>query len=310
MLRMSTLRNIFIITSRRDQSDKEVTAAINAFNAMGFHTRHLVMPANGGPDAPAAVSKTAESGPDAPGTLEEELAAYDTLCIADDSDILSRLKEIGAAAAGYAHEGNRSDKLSGAEYILAELPYIDEDSLVKIWQRQRNLPWTILETRRCTVREFVPEDMEAIAALYDGDARQFLEPPGDDMEKEREILRAYIERIYRLYGYGHWAVILTETGELIGRIGFSFPFNVEGLPPHDASLGYLVSAAHRHKGIAGEVCRALIQYGFEVLGFEAVAAETDISNTASQALLRQLGFSYIEESEGKRYYLKARNDNI
>ena len=103
-----------------------------------------------------------------------------------------------------------------------EPQWVDRDSLVKIWQRQRRLPWTILETARCVVREFVPEDLEAIRALYDEEAERFLEAPSEDTEKERKILEAYIDRVYRLCGYGHWAVISRQTGELIGRIGFSY----------------------------------------------------------------------------------------
>ena len=143
---------------------------------------------------------------------------YDALYIADSERLLRQLQDLGAASCGYSHSGNGGQAPKRADYILMEPQWVDRDSLVKIWQRQRRLPWTILETARCVVREFVPEDLEAIRALYDEEAERFLEAPSEDTEKERKILEAYIDRVYRLCGYGHWAVISRQTGELIGRI--------------------------------------------------------------------------------------------
>ena len=179
---------------------------------------------------------------------------YDALYIADSERLLRQLQDLGAASCGYSHSGNGGQAPKRADYILMEPQWVDRDSLVKIWQRQRRLPWTILETARCVVREFVPEDLEAIRALYDEEAERFLEAPSEDTEKERKILEAYIDRVYRLCGYGHWAVISRQTGELIGRIGFSFPNSSAPGPAPDATFGYLVRKDMRGKGIAREVC--------------------------------------------------------
>lgn len=297
MEHMSTLQRIRIIVSDENAAaiHGETEAARSAFAAMGFDVKVLT--------ADPSAAGTARTAGDVRGTLPADVYAYDTLCIADSSAAIGILKEKGAAAAGYAHERNADDRLAGAEYVLSELSYIDRDSLEKIWQRQRDLPWQILTTRRCLVREFVPEDLEGIMDLYDPEARRFLTPPSKDLKKEREILKAYIDRVYRLGGYGDWAVILIESGELIGRVGFSFPIRQGGLPPHDAALGYLIRADHRREGIALEVCRAELQYGFEMLGFTAVIAETDEQNTASQMILKRLGFEPAAHIDGKKYFI-------
>ena len=233
---------------------------------------------------------------------------YDALYIADSERLLQQLQELGAAFCGYSHGGQTPGNggltpIKSADYILMEPQWVDRDSLVKIWQRQRHLPWTILETARCEVREFVPEDLEAIRALYDEEAVQFLEPPSEDTEKERKILEAYIDRVYRLCGYGHWAVLSRQTGELIGRIGFSFPNSSAPGPAPDASFGYLVRKDWRGKGIAREVCAALIEYGFAQLGFERIGADTALSNTVSDKLLRSFGFREVARREEQRYYI-------
>ena len=233
---------------------------------------------------------------------------YDALYIADSERLLQQLQELGAAFCGYSHGGQTPGNggltpIKSADYILMEPQWVDRDSLVKIWQRQRHLPWTILETARCEVREFVPEDLEAIRALYDEEAVQFLEPPSEDTEKERKILEAYIDRVYRLCGYGHWAVLSRQTGELIGRIGFSFPNSSAPGPAPDASFGYLVRKDWRGKGIAREVCAALIEYGFAQLGFERIGADTALSNTVSDKILRSFGFREVARREEQRYYI-------
>ena len=233
---------------------------------------------------------------------------YDALYIADSERLLRQLQDLGAASCGYSHSGNGGQAPKRADYILMEPQWVDRDSLVKIWQRQRRLPWTILETARCVVREFVPEDLEAIRALYDEEAERFLEAPSEDTEKERKILEAYIDRVYRLCGYGHWAVISRQTGELIGRIGFSFPDSSAPGPAPDASFGYLVRKDMRGKGIAREVCAALIEYGFSQLGFELIGADTALSNTASAKILRSFGFREVARREDQRYYILNKNE--
>ena len=233
---------------------------------------------------------------------------YDALYIADSERLLRQLQDLGAASCGYSHSGNGGQAPKRVDYILMEPQWVDRDSLVKIWQRQRRLPWTILETARCVVREFVPEDLEAIRALYDEEAERFLEAPSEDTEKERKILEAYIDRVYRFCGYGHWAVISRQTEELIGRIGFSFPNSSAPGPAPDASFGYLVRKDRRGKGIAREVCAALIEYGFTQLGFERIGADTALSNTASDKILRSFGFREVARREDQRYYILNKNE--
>ena len=304
-----------------------------------WHTESL-------PDAAAAVRAFREYGFDADLWIlgEQEAAdavpgSCDTLFIADSARLLRQLAEAGKAFCAYSHSGNSGSQsgnsgsqsgksgshsgnsgedLSAAEYILMEPQWVDRDSLVKIWQRQRNIPWTILETERCIVREFVPEDIDALYDLYDEEARRFLEPPSRNRSLEREILTSYIRRVYRLCGYGHWAVISKNTGELIGRMGFAFPSSPgpEGGPAQhpvydpapDAMFGYLVRSDWRRQGITREVGAAILQYGFEKLGFTAIGADAAVSNTASDKILRLFSFIPVAEVQKQRYYILHETD--
>ena len=227
---------------------------------------------------------------------------HNTLYLADSKRLLQMLAGRGAAYCAYSHEANRGEELKPADYVLMEPQWVDRDSLVKIWQRERHLPWTILETERCLVREFVPGDLEAICGLYDDEARKYLEAPSEDLEKERKILAAYIDKVYPLCGYGHWAVIDRGSGKLIGRMGFSFPKSSAPGPAADASFGYLLHRDWRGRGIAREVCAALLDYGFTKLGFEVIGADAEVSNEASAKILKILGFTEVAQEENQRYY--------
>lgn len=233
---------------------------------------------------------------------------YSALYLADSKRLLQMLSGRGAAYCAYSHSANQGEELKPADYILMEPQWVDRDSLVKIWQRQRHLPWIILETERCIVREFVTGDLEAICGLYDDEARRFLEAPSEDLDRERKILAAYIDRVYPLCGYGHWAVLDRGTGKLIGRFGFSFPKASAPGPVPDASFGYLLHRDRRGRGIAREVCAALLEYGFSQLGFETVGADAEAANAASVKILQSFGFKEVAREKDQRYYILHMND--
>ena len=233
-----------------------------------------------------------------------------TLILCGCGEILNDFRRKGFYTAGYSHAGNAGDRFPGASYIIQEPDMVEADSYVKIFEREAGLPWTILMTRRCLVREFEVRDLDSVYSLYDSRARQFLEPPSEDRDREREILKAYIDRIYRLYGFGHWAVLARGSeeedspgslpvppGTLIGRIGFSAvtsamekELKAMGAADADADFGFLVAASCRGRGVAEEVCRAVLAYGFSQLGFCRVRADAHFMNQQSVSLLKKLGF--------------------
>ena len=292
------------------ESLPDAAAAVRAYQEYGFDTdlwileeqERITGEQSAMPYEPTSDNVTGPNGPHS-SILSPEVA--DTLFIADSARLLRQLADAGAAFCAYSHGGNSGEDLSAAEYILMEPQWVDEDSLVKIWQRQRNIPWTILETERCVVREFVPEDTDALYELYDEEARRFLEPPSGNRPLEREILTSYIRRVYRLCGYGHWAVICKKTGELIGRMGFAFPPSPAPVcdPVPDAMFGYLVRSDRRRQGITREVGAAILQYGFEKLGFTAIGADAAVSNTVSDKILRNFSFIPVAEVQKQRYYI-------
>jgi RimJ/RimL family protein N-acetyltransferase len=291
------LKTVYIIEKKdkrhSDAVTAEMTRTVESLREEGFASGILTA------DSALQAAETAEG------------AAVGTLYLCECGSVLRELLDRGACAIGYAHADNAGESFSGAPYIVQEPDLVEADSYVKMYQRGAGLPWTILETERCLVREFTAADLDGIYALYDGQARTFLQPPSDDRAHEREILSAYIQRIYGLYGFGHWAVISKEEpGALIGRVGYSAITDRQereaqalGIPLPDVDFGFLIGAPWRGRGIAEEVCRALLRYGISEIGFTCIRADARNDNAASIRLLTKLGFeaagSCIPEKEGE-----------
>ena len=213
------------------------------------------------------------------------------LYLADSAALFQMLRSCGLPAAGYLHAGRNGESFQGAAYLVERPQDIDRDSYQKIYERAAGLPWTIAETARCLIREMTVDDVESLYPLYeDEQARRFLKPLCPDHDKEREIVKAYIDKVYGLFGYGMWVVIRKSDGALIGRVGF------ETGRKKEAPLGYLFRKDCRRQGYAFEVCDAVMRFAREELGFTGedaaplLTAYAEEENTASRRLLSRLGF--------------------
>ena len=213
------------------------------------------------------------------------------LYLADSAALFQMLRSSGLPAAGYLHAGRNGESFKGAAYLVERPQDIDRDSYQKIYERAAGLPWTIAETARCLIREMTVDDVESLYPLYeDEQARRFLKPLCPDHDKEREIVKAYIDKVYGLFGYGMWVVIRKSDGALIGRVGF------ETGRKKEAPLGYLFRKDCRRQGYAFEACDAVMRFAREELGFTGedaaplLTAYVEEENTASRRLLSRLGF--------------------
>ena len=243
------------------------------------------------------IQYTIVNGPVTGGTLP------DGLILADSGAVLHRLKDAGIPAAGYLHEGSRGEDFTGAAYLIQEPQDIDSDSFLKIYQRLTGQPWTIALTERLWIREQTSDDLDGLYELYDDPAaKRFLEPLCPDRAEEAQILKAYVEKVYGLLGYGMWAVCGRESGELIGRMGFAPYSRAKGA----AEFGYLIRADLRRQGLAAEAAGAVLAFADRELGFPVIGAQTASDNTASTALLRRMGFLLQSEDNGTQYFIRER----
>ncbi len=177
--------------------------------------------------------------------------------------------------------------------------------LTRVYERYHGLPWTILVTERCVVKEFSLDYLDALFALYDGEGMTEYIEPLYPYEQEREYQEAYIRHMYGFYGYGMWIVCDRDTGALIGRAGLERREELGG----ELELGYVIGVPYQRKGYATEVCTAILRYAEEELEQSEVCCLIEKGNEVSEHLARKLGFLLKEELtlDGKQMKKYVRN---
>ena len=85
------------------------------------------------------------------------------LWITDSLTEARRLKNEGEAVLIRLTEENRKEDFSEFPYAVEELEHMDEETkelyFDRVYRRLRGIPWDILETERCYLRETTVEDV-------------------------------------------------------------------------------------------------------------------------------------------------------
>lgn len=239
--------------------------------------------------------------------LREAAIRQGILSVTDIALLARKLAAAGVPVLGILTEGNRTESFAGVRYLAEGFEDIEADYLERVYRRYKKLPWNILETKRCIIRETVESDVDAFYRIYaDSSVTQYMEPLFADRAEELAYTTQYRASMYEFYGFGIWTVLLKETGEIIGRAGLDLR---EGFA--EPELGFVIGVPWQRQGLAGEVCEAILAYGKEELGFTDVQALVQPGNRISLSLLRKLGFTQAGEWEkdGVRYLRYLRYGN-
>ena len=225
---------------------------------------------------------------------EDEELKNKGLLIASTDATIGLGKEIGIATMAYVHPDFSGQSYSGVDMLVEGFEEVDADFLEKVYQRFHHIPWTILETERCVVRELCLDDLDGLFELYADDGMDRFTEPLYPYEEEKEFQRAYINHMYRYYGYGLWLVFDKETGQMIGRAGLE---HREYNDVVELELGYLIGKKYQGKGYATEVCKGILEYAKENAGFDRINTVIEDGNEASIILSKKLGFEQQESYE-------------
>ena len=143
----------------------------------------------------------------------------------------------------------------------------------------------ILETERLALRRLRRADYADLCLmLKDEEVMYAYEHAFEDWEAadwlDRQLMR------YEKYGFGLWAVILKESGELIGQCGLTMQ---EAGEREVLEVGYLFRKDFWHCGYALEAAAACRDYAFEKLGAEEVYSIIRDINAPSRAVAERNG---------------------
>lgn len=156
-----------------------------------------------------------------------------------------------------------------------------------------------IETERFLLRPLTEQDIDLCLSLFTDEAvARFI---GGVMTEPN--IKAQFPIWCRRGNYGAlgvWSIADKATGEKSGT-GALLPLPVDAddtewhllqsdrLPDRDVEIGYILKQDAWGRGIATEVCRALLRFAFDVGALEKVVACTDPANEASQNVLRKSG---------------------
>ena len=160
-----------------------------------------------------------------------------------------------------------------------------------------------METERLILRSWRESDAEALfkyASDPDVGPRAGW-PPHKSVEESRAVIRDIFSNDRT------WTIELKETGEAIGCIGyFSYGESNIGIGENDAEIGYWIAKPYWNQGICTEALRLMIDYCFNVKGFECLWSDFFIDNPASGHVMEKCGF----RDTGKfNYYSKLYGGN-
>jgi len=145
----------------------------------------------------------------------------------------------------------------------------------------------ILQTPRLLLREFNPQDAAALEpVLGDPVAMEWYPEPLDRRGVESWI-RRNLDR-YQRNGHGLWAMLLKDSGELIGDCGCTIQ-DVEG--KNEMEVGYHVRRDLWRRGYATEAARACMDYAFSTLGAKRVISMIRPENVPSRRVAEKNGMT-------------------
>ena len=149
----------------------------------------------------------------------------------------------------------------------------------------------ILQTSRLLVREFVPEDADALTlVLSDAETMRYYPAPYD-----RDGVEQWIERNRQRYcddGVGLWAMELIKRQEVIGDCGIILQ-EVDGERLYE--IGYHLRRDFWGRGLATEAAIACREWGFGHLKTERLISLIRPDNLPSRRVAERNGMTLWKE---------------
>ncbi|MBR0598315.1 GNAT family N-acetyltransferase [Sinanaerobacter chloroacetimidivorans] len=145
----------------------------------------------------------------------------------------------------------------------------------------------MIETERLLLREWVLDDVDD---LYDYAKNPNVGPHGGWKPHESKDESLDIIQNLFLDKYHCWAMVLKETGKVIGSIGYE----VDKKRPdvNCRELGYAMGEDYWGRGLMTEAAKAVIRYAFDEMSLDLVSVYRSPNNHRSGRVIEKCGFVY------------------
>lgn len=171
-----------------------------------------------------------------------------------------------------------------------------------------------IETERLLLRELLLSDADGMFEL-DSNPKVHLFLGNNPVKKLEESIEYihFVQKQYKDFGTGRWAVILKDTNEFLGWSGIKFITDEINGHKNFYEIGYRFIEKHWGKGYATEAGKAFVDYAFNEMKVDALYAYADAGNENSRKILEKLGLQYANsfEHEGEtEVWYEMKNPNL
>ncbi len=185
----------------------------------------------------------------------------------------------------------------GFDLIVESFEEVEADFLIKLWHHKNGLPCLIADTERTVIRELCGKDIDEVIKISRQEhILKFVEDGRVPENEQREKLLAYMENIYRFYGFGIWGIFEKKTGILIGVISLDLLKTTENV---EYEVGFFIRKEKLGLGFAKETLDAVVHYAKNKLESLRLIAITDKENIGAVKLLEKCGFKELSGNDKK-----------
>jgi RimJ/RimL family protein N-acetyltransferase len=146
---------------------------------------------------------------------------------------------------------------------------------------------TVIETERLILRTWKDDDVDGYYRInQDLKVIEFLRGPLTRQEVAEFI--ALENQQFEQLQFTLWAAEEKSTGKLIGFIGLNSPKWESHFTPC-VEIGWRLGSEYWGKGYATECAKAVLKYGFEIIGLKEIVSFTVPANTRSIRVMEKIG---------------------
>ncbi len=146
-----------------------------------------------------------------------------------------------------------------------------------------------LETERLILRRMQRRDAKDMFEYSkDPEVTKYLLWDPHPNVKYTERYLSYLEGRYRDGLFHDWAVVLRDSGKMIGTCGFTRFYDENDA----AECGYVLNPRFWGQGIACEALSAVMKFGFMTLGLHRIECKYMIGNDRSRRVMEKAGMSF------------------
>lgn len=135
-----------------------------------------------------------------------------------------------------------------------------------------------IETKRLKLREMNHDDFSDLCEILQDPAVMYAYNGPFSDDEVQNWLNNQLRR-YKEEGVGLYAMILKDTGKMIGQCGLTYQYILQ---ERVLEVGYLLKKAFWHCGYATEAAKACMEYVFKVLRVDEVYSIIRDSNIPSR----------------------------